>query len=44
MEVLARAPTKRFITTKDAAHLMAAIEKQLELTSKLNYFAALLKE
>lgn len=43
MEVLSRAPSRSFTATKDAAHLMAAIEQQTELTSRMNYFAALLK-
>jgi len=43
MEVLSRSSTRHFTLTKDAAHLMAAIDKQLELTSRLNYFAAQLK-
>ena len=43
MEVLSRAPSRSFAATKDAAHLMAAIEQQIELTSRMNYFAAQLK-
>ena len=44
VEVLARVPTKSFAATKDAAHLMAAIEQQITLTSRMNYFAARIKE
>jgi len=43
MEVLSRAPSRTFTTTKDAAHLMAAIDQQTELTSRMNYFATVLK-
>jgi len=44
MEVLSRMPTKSFAATKDAAHLLAAIDQQVEITSRMNYFAARLKE
>lgn len=44
VEVLSKAPSKKFTATKDAAHLIAAIDQQSELTSRLNYFAARVKE
>ena len=42
-EVLTKRMVRHFTATRDAAHLMAEIEQQLQLTSRMNYFAALLK-
>lgn len=42
-EILTKRAVRHFTATKDAAHLLAAIEEQLQLTARMNYFATQVK-
>ena len=42
-EILTKKTVRHFTATKDAAHLLSAIDQQLQLTARMNYFATQVK-
>ena len=42
-EILTKRSVRHFTATKDAAHLLAAIDEQLQLAARMNYFATHVK-